>query len=224
MCPSDADVLIAGTDRVWRTDNAASSWSTAGPSWGAQVRSLAFSPSDVTCSVAFAGLVDGRVMRTTTGGPDWTDISGNLPSRGVADIAVDPVNGNVVYAAFSGFGGSHLFRTDNGLAATPVWVAADAGIPDTPVNAVFVDPTDPEVVLIGTDIGIFRSADRGASWSVFGNGLPNVVVHDLVAVAATESVVAFTHGRGAFRLVDSLIFADGFEGGDTSAWSEGLGR
>ena len=71
-----------------------------------------------------------------------------------------------------------------------------------------------------TDIGIFRSANRGISWSVFGDGLPNVVVHDLVAVAATDSIVAFTHGRGAFRLVNNgLVFADGFESGDTARWS-----
>jgi len=218
MCPGDATVLIAGTHRVWRTDNAGSSWSSNGPDWGEEVRTLAFSPSDETCSTYFACLKDGRVMRSTGGGPVWTEITGTLPGRGVNDLAVDPADGNVVYAALTGFGGSHLYRTDDALAADPIWIAADAGVPDTPVNAVLVDPTDPDVVLIGTDIGVFRSDDRGISWAVFNDGLPNVVVHDLVAVAATDSVVAFTHGRGAFRLAEAPFFADGFESGDTSGW------
>ncbi len=69
-----------------------------------------------------------------------------------------------------------------------------------PVNAVLVDPTDANIVYIGTDVGVFRSGDAGVSWANFSNGLPNVVVFDLVTNVAGANLVAATHGRGAWRL------------------------
>jgi hypothetical protein len=54
--------------------------------------------------------------------------------------------------------------------------------------------------LYRTTVGVFRSGDAGATWASFMTGLPNVPVFDLAANATTSSVVAFTHGRGAWKL------------------------
>jgi hypothetical protein len=134
------------------------------------------------------------------GSSGWTNISSGLPSRGVNDIDVHPTNANIVYAAFSGFGGPHVYKTTNALDNNPTWTAIDTGIPDIPVNAVVVDPVDPNYVYIGTDIGIYRSTDAGTSWQAFNVNHPRVVVHDLVANASTQTIISFTHGRSAFKL------------------------
>ena len=67
------------------------------------------------------------------------------------------------------------------------------------VNAVVIDPMDPDIVYIGSDVGVFRSIDAGATWSTFMDGHPNVAVFDLVANATTGVIFSFTHGRGAYR-------------------------
>jgi len=59
-------------------------------------------------------------------------------------------------------------------------------------------------VYVGADVGVWRSVNAGASWSFMGprSGMPNVAVFDIQA--AGGRVVAVTHGRGAFRLINTL--------------------
>ncbi len=132
-----------------------------------------------------------------------------MPARGINDIAIDPTNNNVAYAAISGYGGSHLYKTTNLLSSSPTWFATDTGIPDIPVNAVLIDPTDVNYIYIGTDIGIFRSTNAGSSWQLFMNGHPKVPVHDLVANANTNTIISFTHGRSAFKLTITQVSIPG---------------
>ena len=49
------------------------------------------------------------------------------------------------------------------------------------------------------------------SWRHYGpdTGLPNVVVSDVKVHAATRAPVAFTHGRGAFVLVNLATLCGG---------------
>ncbi len=204
MCPSNPLILVAGSMGVWRTTNAAAGWTLNSPNPlvdGYAARAVAFAPSDATCNTYFVG-VSASLFRTTTGGGAWVEISGaSLPL--ISDLAVDPTNANVVYVAGGGFGGHHLYKTTNGLAASPTWTAVDSGLPDTPFNAVLLDPDSSSTVYVGTDVGIFRSTNAGTSWSSFMVGHPNVAVFDLAADSSTQSVISFTHGRGAFRLASA---------------------
>jgi hypothetical protein len=68
-----------------------------------------------------------------------------------------------------------------------------------PADVVVTHPTAPGVVYVGTDLGMWISADGGASWAHAGpsSGLPNVPV---LGIAVDQcGVTAFTFGRGAFR-------------------------
>ena len=212
ICPANPSVLLAGSDNVWKTTNGAANWVNDSPDPLAgllqTITTIAFSPSDSTCNTVFLGMANGRVYRTTVGGGGmaaWTYIGTGLPARGIAEVAVHPTNGNIVYVALSGFGTPHLYRSANALSATPTWTAISAGLPNTPVNAILLDPDDPGILYAGTDLGVFRSLDTGASWSVFMNGHPNVAVYDLVADSSTGALVSFTHGRGAWRLENCAV-------------------
>jgi hypothetical protein len=204
MCPSNHLVLIAGSMAAWKTTNGAGAWTLNSQNPfvdGYPARAVAFAPSDATCNTYFVGAA-ASLFRTTTGGVSWTDIAGTVLPL-ISDIAVDPANSSVVYVAGGGFGGHHLYKTTNALAASPTWTATDTGLPDTPFNAILLDPDSSSTVYVGTDIGIFRSTNSGASWSSFMVGHPNVAVFDLAADSSTQSVISFTHGRGAFRLASS---------------------
>jgi hypothetical protein len=52
------------------------------------------------------------------------------------------------------------------------WLTADAGLPALPISGVRTDPFAAWVVWAGTELGVYRSGDAGASWSRFGSGFP----------------------------------------------------
>jgi len=154
-------------------------------------------PTGVAASAACPG----------AGCPTWVTISAApLPARFVTDLYVDPTDatGNTVYAAFSGFNGAtpgHVFKTTNGRnGAAATWANVSGNLPDVPVNAITFD-TVHDVLLAGTDIGVFASADDGATWSELYAGHPNSSVFALEHDASTGQTVSGTHGRGAFELV-----------------------
>ena len=59
-------------------------------------------------------------------------------------------------------------------------------------------PHEPNVIWVGTDIGIFVSEDEGATWQYSDSGLPAVAVWEM-KIVDTQLILA-THGRGIWTL------------------------
>jgi len=198
--PNNSSVLIAGTRTVWRTEDGAANWVANSPELtSGMIRSLAFAPS-ASGTTYYAGTSAGEIWRTTNTGADWALVNGGLPSsRVVTHIAVNPLDSNIVYATFSGFGTGHIFRS---VDAGDSWEDISSNLPNLPTPALLIDAsTDPATLYVGTDLGVFRSLDDGGSWERFSAGLPNVRVEDLVLNPVTGVLVASTHGRSAWQLV-----------------------
>jgi len=68
------------------------------------------------------------------------------------------------------------------------------------VNVIREDPVNRQVLYVGTDTGVYVSADGGSSWTVLGAGLPSAYVHDLVIHPRDNVLVAATHGRGMWAI------------------------
>jgi hypothetical protein len=122
----------------------------------------------------------------------------------VSWIAYDPISPEVVYASYAGFGGPHLWRSgDGGSSWQPMDGSGDSALPDIPVHSVVVDPTDPQRLYLGTDLGVFTSQDGGEHWAVENTGFATAVTEALALgsdAAGTPWLFAFTHGRGAFKV------------------------
>lgn len=220
-CPSNDDVMIAGTDNLWRSTNfftaASPTWSSNGPEMGNALTGLAFAASDATCATYAFGTSTGALRITMDGGTNWTDLdpAGDVPGRYVTDLAFDPTDANVLYVTLSGFDAAtpgapgHVFKTTDALAAMPSWTDVSPPV-DLPHNAIVVDPSDVSIVWVGTDLGVWRSANGGGSWTHHGpvQGMPNVAVFDLQVNQATDRLVAFTHGRGAFVFATCMTDAN----------------
>ena len=147
----------------------------------------------------FVGTTDGRLFRITWGGSAWSAASELTRPRtaNMSDIHVDPSNANRVWATYTTPSGGRVFRSDDGGAT---WRDVSAGLPAIPINSVEVDPWNTNRAWIAADLGVYQTLDAGASWSVFGIGLPNALVADLVFHPHARVLRAGTRNRGVWQL------------------------
>lgn len=226
LVPSNPSNLVLGTCRVWRGPaipvSPGAGWTAISPFFNGStcsssdpyIQALAVAPT--SADVIYAVTVDQHVEKTTNatttnaGGPTWTDVtpSGLVPVPGyVASfgaVAVSPTDPNTVYAGVLDFGVKHVWMSTDGGAS---WTNIDGNLPDAPVNSLLVDPKYPKIVYAGTDVGVFAITDGGLAgasetWSKLGSGLPASAVLDLTmnTTGGSESLVAATHGRGAWTI------------------------
>lgn len=150
-----------------------------------------------------------QVFRSTNGGSSWTNVTTGLPNRYPLDLAVDPHNSSVVYAAMGGFGGGHLFKSTD---AGSTWTDKSGTLPDMPTGAVAIDPLHSNNVYVGNDFGVSVSTDGGSTWSAFNAGLPDaVIVADLVVSPSNRALRVVTHGNGVWERKLYGEFADVFD-------------
>jgi len=86
-----------------------------------------------------------------------------------------------------------LYRTDDWGAT---WRSLGRGLPDEPINVVFEDHRNPDLIFVGNDTGVFVSIDGGSTWVRMNNNMPNVPVHDLLVHPRDNDLVLGTYGRG----------------------------
>jgi len=199
---SDPQNLWTGGSRPWRTTDGAVSWQVAGPNFvnASSISAIAIWPEDG--NVVYLGFSNGYVARTTNGlagSPSWQVFSNGLVGAHVSSVAIDPVDPDIAYASYSTYGVPHILQTLNGGQS---WASIDgigfAGVPDIPVHWITVRPCNPLQLYAATELGVFASDDGGATWEPSNDGLAHVVVESLDWRGDNE-LVAFTHGRGAFR-------------------------
>jgi hypothetical protein len=132
----------------------------------------------------------------------FANITRNLPSRSVARAVFDPVDPNIIYAVMNGFStgaGQNVFRTT--ITATS-WTNISPPV-DIPCGAIAVDgTTTPTTLYVGTDLGVIRSVNGGASWTVLDDiHFPRAPVFDLGFNPQAGVLRAATYGRGVFEFM-----------------------
>jgi len=141
------------------------------------------------------GADDGSVHITKNGGETWTDISKGLPVKYVSRVIFSKHKKETIWVALNGYREddftAYLFVSDD---AGKTWTNAGKTLPMSPINVVREDATDPHIIYVGTDDGLFVSNDIGKTFYAFGK-LPHVPIHDLVIQEQAEEIVIGTHGR-----------------------------
>ena len=205
MDPYNENVIYYATHRVWRSEAGAGTTFTPISSdltRGTDIAKLGtistMAVSSVDPDVIWVGTDDGKVWVSWNYGTDWNDVTGeNLPFRWITRVVPSPVDVGTAYVTFSGLkwrdATPHVFKTTT---LGQAWQDITADLPDTPVNALAVDPEFPDRIFVGTDIGMFMSLDDGGSWTPFDDDIPAVTVTDLKTVG--RRLVAGTHGRGMY--------------------------
>jgi len=224
MNQENTNQLFLGTFRLYRTDNARAN-SAGDVLWKPISGDLTLgctgrAPNGARCHITAIGVGGGQAVYTGSGGglvyvstdaqvsdnPTWTQIGqGQLPDRSIGDIAVDRSNYRTAYVAYSGFNAAtpslpgHVFRTLDGGGS---WADISGNLPDAPVNSIVLDPSYPNTLYVGTDVGPFVTYNGGADWYELGQGFPIIAVHQLNLDASHRLMAAGTHGRGAFSITD----------------------
>lgn len=66
------------------------------------------------------------------------------------------------------------------------------------MHEMWIDPTNPDRLLLGNDEGFYCSWDRGKEWHSISNHLPTCAVYDLAIQERELDLVAGTYGRSVF--------------------------
>ena len=173
QAPTNPDrmYLLSGGAGLFRSDDHGVSWTEldVGPPFAGPV---AVSPVDEDLLV-MADASGGRFRRSTDGGHTWTTSETIHGWARAEHIAFDPIDPTcLLAAAYQSYEGSSVFlSTDTGL----TWVGVTNGIDAYRAYSISFHPTQPGVVFVGTQDGIFRSTDGGSSWAaVVAPGLTGV--------------------------------------------------
>ncbi len=205
MTPSDHRTLYAGTYRVFRSSNAAESWSPISGNLAGEgyISALGLSASDP--AVLYTGGSRGHVHVSTDGGGVWTRIDGAVPDRYITDFAVHKSDPRRVLVTLSGFAAGHLqYSSDGGASWLDISGSGTSALPDAPANTVFWHPEDDNTIYVGTDVGLFVSTDLGSTWRVDNNGVGNVIIVD-ISMRPDGVLFMATHGRGMYRSSYSIL-------------------
>jgi hypothetical protein len=208
--------IVFGSDQLnLDASQGTGGWPTkvALPGIAGRVSALAY----VSSNLIYAATSSGEVYRAAPSSGTWTATAihaAPLPNRWIWDVAVDPANSNSITVVDGGFGGAHVWRgvvnaAGTGATWTDVSGTAPQRLPDIPFYAIAVDPAAAGTYYAGSDVGVWRTTDDGAHWTLFNEGLPNTAVYDLKLHLPTRLLRAATHGRGIWeRLLDAATVPD----------------
>jgi len=209
------DILYLGANKLMRSMDQGSNWeaisgdlTNGGKSGNVAYGTLAsITESKFQFGLLYTGSDDGLVFVSKNGGGNWTEISSSFPKDlWVSRVIASSHKKERVFVTLNGYRWDdftpYVYVSDNYGA---MWKNISSNLPTSPINVIKEDPTNENVLYLGTDNGAYISFNRGDSWELFSGGLPNVAVHDLVIQAEAKDLVVGTHGRSLYVADISLL-------------------
>jgi photosystem II stability/assembly factor-like uncharacterized protein len=163
------------------------------------------SESPVKPGVIWVGTDDGKVQVTLNGGGTWKNLTAKIASIGgpenfwVSRVFTSHQSAGTAYVSKTGLRQDDfrpfLFKTtDYGES----WVSLTGNLPEKPVNVVFEDCKNPNLLFVGTEQGVYVSINGGGKWLPLKNNMPWVKVTDLLVHPRENDLVVGTYGRGLY--------------------------
>ena len=193
-------VVAQAGKKVFISTDSGDNWTSVPLPAGAGIASAIAIP---TSSRIYVGTESGRIYRLELTSSTWSNpLSLGRPANGfVSDVLVDPTNPNRVWLTYSSAGsgtvGGRVFRSDN---AGVSWQNVTDGLPNIAMNAIEIDPLNPNTVFVAADVGVYRSTNAGVVWTSFNDGLPNALVKDLNFHGPSRLLRAATQARGVWEI------------------------
>jgi len=169
------------------------------------ISALAESPRQE--GLIYVGTDDGLLQITEDGGKNWRKVEkpGGVPEDAyVQRIVASQSEAGTVYVAYENhqngdFRPYLLKSTDKGRTFENI----AGNLPERGgVYAIAEDYKDPKLLFAGTEFGLYFSKIGGEKWIPLRNGLPTIMVRDLVIQKQMDDLVIGTFGRGIYVLDD----------------------
>ena len=177
---------VSHGEGVWKSTDGGKSWLSLGLKATRQISRVLVHPTnpDVVYVAAqgnvWAPTADRGVYRSRDGGKNWNKVLFRNDSTGASDLAFDPSNPNVLYAAFwqagrtpwmlnSGGAGSGVFKSTDGgdnwtnISHNPGMPSGIFGNIGLTVSA--ANPRRVFAIIEADSGGVYRSDDAGATWA-----------------------------------------------------------
>ncbi len=147
-----------------------------------RINCIAFHPTDP--ATYFVGVAQGGVWKTSNNGVSWTPLTDNLPITRISDIAIDPINPDIMYISVCDFEYISFSLLLNGKKRNThyglgVYKTIDGGITwnttglsfqltdglASLVRKILINPNNTnELVACGVN-GMYKSLDAGLTWN-----------------------------------------------------------
>ncbi len=232
----DPHVLYLGGNFLFRMPDRARRWEILGPDMTRANRanpepdtgytsyhslhSIAESPLDG--KVLWTGANDGLIWVTQDGGRTWRNVTNNIPDIAprrcfVAEIEASRVNTQTAYAVYDCHQRddyhAYVYRTTD---AGQTWLRISGNLPDDAGGYVIrEDPSNPRLLFIGNERGLYVSTAGGNQWQRLKNNLPTAAIRDMDIALREHELVVGTYGRSIYildiapleQLTDSVLNA-----------------
>jgi photosystem II stability/assembly factor-like uncharacterized protein len=210
---SNSDIVWVGTGEannrqssswgngVYKSQDGGSTWINMGLQETHHIGRIVIHPTNPdTVYVAALGHLWGPnkergIFKTMDGGKSWTKTLFIDENTGCVDVAIDPMNSHVLYAAayqrrrtgwgFNGGGpGSGIYKTtDSGES----WFRLTTGLPQGIMGRIGIDVyrKDPDIVyaiIENKEGGVFRSENKGLSWEKMSDINPRPIYYSQIRV------------------------------------------
>ncbi len=189
---------------------------------GGAGRVNAIRPQPGSSTIFYACAPAGGLWKTTDVGASWNVLNTDyLDAIGATDVAIDPSNSNIIYLA-TGDGDAGdtysigiLKSTDGGLtwAATGLnWNVTQGRM----INRLLIHPTNSNILLAATSLGVYKSINAGTSWVLAASGS----FKDM-EFKPSDATTVYLAGTTFFKSVDT---GDTFTSVTTGVPSTNVGR
>jgi photosystem II stability/assembly factor-like uncharacterized protein len=182
--------------RIWSVDAV---WKNVFTSFFGHIVALDESP--LVEGLLYAGTDDGLVQVSSDGGQQWrreSSFPGVPEMTYVADLTASHHAPDTVYAAFNNhkqgdFKPYLLKSVDRGA----TWTSIAGDLPPGHVVWTLVeDHLQPDLLFVGTELGLFFTRDGGGHWIQLKGNVPTIAVRDLEIQRRESDLIAATFGRG----------------------------
>jgi photosystem II stability/assembly factor-like uncharacterized protein len=166
----------------------------------------AIAESPLRQGLLYVGTDDGNLQVSLDDGGSWDNVVDRVPglprSSWISGLEPSRFAEGTVYLAVNNYRNddysSYLYRsTDYGQ----TWTSIVGDLPaDRVTRTIREDLRNPEVLYLGTELGLFYSNDGGAHWVELQGNMPTMAFNDLVLHARDNDLVLASHSRGIWIL------------------------
>ena len=218
LSPHNSAIVYAGAQKLLRSLNRGDTWEEISPDLTTNDKiKIAGTGHVMYCTIVsmdesplkpgliWAGTDDGKVHLTRDHGAHWEELTTNVEKAGVpserwvARIIASRYNEATAYLVHTGYRNDdfnpYVLKTND---YGKTWHDISSNLPDYPVNVIFEDVRNPELLFIGNDTGVYYTLSGGKEWTRLEAGLPPVVVRDLLVHPRENDLLVGTYGRAAW--------------------------